>query len=80
MVRGRVPGLVEPNEKEEGGGEDSKKTRLFHDDTLKTFYRRLTFSPDGQLLIAPSGVIQPPDPQDKLTNVTWLFPKGNFSL
>ena len=35
-------------------------TRIFHDDTLKTYFRRLCFSPDGLLLITPSGVIEPP--------------------
>ncbi|XP_031617836.1 chromatin assembly factor 1 subunit B [Contarinia nasturtii] len=33
----------------------NKKIRLFHDDTLATFYRRLCYSPDGNLLIVPSG-------------------------
>lgn len=28
----------------------NKKIRLFHDDTLPTFYRRLTYTPDGNLL------------------------------
>lgn len=27
-----------------------KKIRLFHDDTLQTFFRRLTYTPDGNLL------------------------------
>lgn len=35
-------------------GDDSplhnKTIRLFHDDTLQTFYRRFCFSPDGQLM------------------------------
>lgn len=28
----------------------NKPIRLFHDDTLLTFFRRLTFSPDGELM------------------------------
>lgn len=28
----------------------NKTIRLFHDDTLQTFFRRLTFSPDGELM------------------------------
>lgn len=28
----------------------NKQVRLFHDDTLQTFYRRLTFTPDGELM------------------------------
>lgn len=30
--------------------------RLFHDDTLQTFFRRLSFSPEGSLIVVPSGV------------------------
>ncbi|XP_055322411.1 chromatin assembly factor 1 subunit B [Sitodiplosis mosellana] len=33
----------------------NKNIRLFHDDTLPTFYRRLCYSPDGNLLVVPSG-------------------------
>lgn len=28
----------------------NKQVRLFHDDTLQTFYRRLTFTPDGEMM------------------------------
>ncbi|KAJ4441676.1 hypothetical protein ANN_11534 [Periplaneta americana] len=49
-----------------------KVVRLFHDDTLKSFFRRLCFSPDGQLLIVPSGIIENPD-SDKHTNATFIF-------
>lgn len=31
--------------------------RLYHDDTLQTFFRRCSFSPDGALVVAPSGVL-----------------------
>lgn len=33
-----------------------KITRLYHDDTLQTFFRRLSFSPDGELIVTPSGI------------------------
>ncbi|XP_061704072.1 chromatin assembly factor 1 subunit B [Cydia pomonella] len=32
--------------------------RLFHDDTLQTYYRRLQFSPDGMLIAVPAGRIE----------------------
>ncbi|XP_055624855.1 chromatin assembly factor 1 subunit B [Toxorhynchites rutilus septentrionalis] len=35
-----------------------KTVRLFHDDTLQTFFRRLSFSPDGNLIVTPSGVAE----------------------
>ncbi|XP_061383079.1 chromatin assembly factor 1 subunit B-like [Danaus plexippus] len=35
------------------------KVRLYHDDTLQTYYRRLHFSPDGMFIAAPAGRIEP---------------------
>ncbi|XP_063536260.1 chromatin assembly factor 1 subunit B [Cydia strobilella] len=32
--------------------------RLYHDDTLQTYYRRLQFSPDGMLIAVPAGRIE----------------------
>lgn len=34
----------------------NKSVRLFHDDTLQTFFRRLSFSPEGTLIVVPSGI------------------------
>ncbi|XP_072965273.1 chromatin assembly factor 1 subunit FAS2 homolog isoform X2 [Typha angustifolia] len=40
--------------------DDSKptppKTHLFHDETLPSFFRRLSWSPDGSFLLVPSGI------------------------
>lgn len=33
--------------------------RLFHDDSLKTFCRRLCYSPRGELLVVPGGLLPP---------------------
>ena len=41
-----VPGIA---------GEKPKSVRIFHDDTMKSFFRRLAFSPDGQILVVPAG-------------------------
>lgn len=38
--------------------------RIFHDDSLKTFCRRLSCSPRGELMIVPGGLL-PPVPIDK---------------
>lgn len=51
-------------------------TRLFYDDTLKSFCRRPDFSPDGEFLIAPSGVIEK---DGKLTNCVHIFHRSDFS-
>ena len=32
---------------------DFKSTKMFHDDTMKSFFRRMTYSPDGLLMFAP---------------------------
>ncbi|KAK3917922.1 Chromatin assembly factor 1 subunit B [Frankliniella fusca] len=50
-----------------------KKINLFHDDTIQTFFRRLTFSPDGELLIVPSGVIEPQEAGKKPASTTLVF-------
>lgn len=54
-----------------------KTVRLFHDDTLQTFFRRLAFSPDGQLIITPSGVAEI-EGAPKPLNTTYIY--SRFSL
>jgi len=70
-----------------GDGEE-KPYKLFHDDTLKTFCRRLNFSPDGLILFAPCGllelneVVTTPDEsesakKEKKINATYAFIRDN---
>nr|XP_045607869.1 chromatin assembly factor 1 subunit B-like [Procambarus clarkii]XP_045607870.1 chromatin assembly factor 1 subunit B-like [Procambarus clarkii] len=54
-----------------------KPTRLFYDDTLKSFCRRLSFSPDGELLLTPCGIVE--DDNGKITNVTYVFSRHSLS-
>uniref|UniRef100_A0A224XQF3 Putative chromatin assembly complex 1 subunit b/cac2 n=1 Tax=Panstrongylus lignarius TaxID=156445 RepID=A0A224XQF3_9HEMI len=56
-----------------GNTEGDKPTRLFHDDTLKSFFRRLAFSPDGSLLAAPSGCLPESPDVGATKNATWIF-------
>ena len=56
-------------------GSKPKAIRMFHDDTLRSFFRRLAFSPDGQLLIAPAGLMETGERQ---TNATFVFVRGSF--
>lgn len=56
-----------------------KKINLFHDDTIQTFFRRLTFTPDGELLIAPAGVIEPQEPGKKPSSTTLVFSRRLLS-
>jgi chromatin assembly factor 1 subunit B len=55
-----------------------KSVRLFHDDTLQTFFRRLTFSPDGSVIVVPSGVAEVEGASGKPVNTTYVFTR--FSL
>ncbi|KAK3861851.1 hypothetical protein Pcinc_032227 [Petrolisthes cinctipes] len=59
-------------------GEDGvteKSTRLFYDDTLKSFCRRLCFSPDGELLLTPTGIME--SDTASTTNGTYVFARSN---
>lgn len=46
------------------------RARLFYDDTLQSFFRRLTFTPDGELLIVPSGI---KEVGGKINNTCYVF-------
>jgi hypothetical protein len=52
-----------------------KKAALFCDETVPTFFRRLSWTPDGAFLIAPTGMHTPADaePGSKPGFATWLF-------
>lgn len=54
----------------------TKQYRMFHDDTMKSFFRRLTFSPDGELLIVPAGILEM---GDSALNTTYVFSSASFS-
>ncbi|XP_074642956.1 chromatin assembly factor 1 subunit B-like [Tubulanus polymorphus] len=54
----------------------SKLSRMFHDDSMKSFFRRLCFSPDGELLITPAGCIES---GDSVLNTSYIFTRGSFS-
>ncbi|KAK4881254.1 hypothetical protein RN001_004573 [Aquatica leii] len=49
-----------------------KEIKYFHDDTFKSYFRRLAFSPDGNLLIVPSGSIDVEN-DDGIRNATYIF-------
>ncbi|XP_023329591.1 chromatin assembly factor 1 subunit B [Eurytemora carolleeae] len=59
-------------EKEEKIENTEKNVRLFHDDTFKGFFRRLSWSNDGELLVVPSGVMET-DTEAKITHCTYVF-------
>lgn len=49
-----------------------KEVKYFYDDTFKSFYRRLQFTPDGSVLIVPSGHLEVDDCK-KSMNCTMVF-------
>ncbi|KAJ3294286.1 hypothetical protein HDU79_011248 [Rhizoclosmatium sp. JEL0117] len=51
--------------------------KLFHDDTLSSFFRRLSFSPDGSLLIAPAGIHRA-SPKENTKHVVYVFTRENL--
>jgi chromatin assembly factor 1 subunit B len=56
----------------------SKQVRLFHDDTLQTFFRRLSFSPEGSLIVVPSGCAQLEGSDEKTLNTTYIYTRYNL--
>lgn len=54
-----------------------KTVRLYHDDTLQTFFRRLSFSPDGNLIVTPSGVAEI-EGIPKPLNTTYIYTRNSL--
>uniref|UniRef100_A0A8C6TWV6 Chromatin assembly factor 1, subunit B n=1 Tax=Neogobius melanostomus TaxID=47308 RepID=A0A8C6TWV6_9GOBI len=49
---------------------EAKPFRMFHDDSMRSFFRRLSFSPDGSFLLAPAGCIES---GENIINTTYIF-------
>ncbi|XP_059822210.1 chromatin assembly factor 1 subunit B [Hypanus sabinus] len=54
---------------------ETKSYRIFHDDGMKSFFRRLTFTPDGSLLLTPAGCVEA---GENVTNTTYVFSRKNL--
>lgn len=54
-----------------------KLRKMFYDDTMKSFFRRLSFSPDGSLLIVPSGFIE--CDENEVVNTTFVFARSSLT-
>ncbi|MBN3300919.1 CAF1B factor, partial [Amia calva] len=59
----------------EGEASSVKNYRMFHDDSMRSFFRRLTFTPDGSLLLAPAGCVEA---GENVTNTTYVFSRKNL--
>ncbi|XP_051870140.1 chromatin assembly factor 1 subunit B isoform X2 [Pristis pectinata] len=58
-----------------GSDGETKSYRMFHDDGMKSFFRRLTFTPDGSLLLTPAGCVEA---GENVTNTTYVFSRKNL--
>lgn len=64
----------------EGNAFYKKQIRLFHDDTLQTFFRRLSFSPDGSLIVVPSGIAEIEGCSNiKPVNTTYIYTRYSLN-
>ncbi|KAI4896957.1 hypothetical protein NFI96_017924 [Prochilodus magdalenae] len=52
-----------------------KNYRMFHDDSMRSFFRRLTFTPDGSFLLVPAGCVEA---GENVTNTTYVFSRKSF--
>lgn len=60
-----------------------KSSYLYHNETFTSFFRRLTFSPDGSLLLTPSGVFKynqvGDDKNDETTNTVYIYTRAGLN-
>lgn len=52
-----------------------KQYRMFHDDNMRSFFRRLSFTPDGSFLLAPAGCVEI---GENVMNTTYIFSRKNI--
>lgn len=64
----------------------TKNTSLYASETLTSFFRRLTFTPDGSLLLTPSGQYQTQHQADKdakptyeVINTVYIYTRGGIN-
>ncbi|XP_061647879.1 chromatin assembly factor 1 subunit B [Phyllopteryx taeniolatus] len=52
-----------------------KQHRIFHDDSMRSFFRRLSFTADGSFLLAPAGCVEV---GETVTNTTYIFSRKSL--
>lgn len=70
-----------------GSGLGVKNTNIYANDTLTSFFRRLTFAPDGSLLFTPAGqykTIKPPSndsskASEEIINTVYIYSRGGLN-
>ncbi|KFV90649.1 Chromatin assembly factor 1 subunit B, partial [Fulmarus glacialis] len=58
-----------------GAEGEARSYRMFHDDSMKSFFRRLSFTPDGSYLLTPAGCVES---GENVTNTTYIFSRNNL--
>lgn len=56
----------------------TKRVYLFHDETLPSFFRRLSWSPDGSFAVIPSGVYKE-DADSQELHTAYLYARGKWT-
>lgn len=64
-----------------------RNTNLYHNETLTSFFRRLTFAPDGSLLFTPSGQYKSMHalagdhmrPSEEVSNTVYIYTRAGFN-
>lgn len=78
---------VEPPSPSILAGLSVKNSNIYSNETLTSFFRRLTFAPDGSLLFTPAGQykssrVSPTDPTkttDEITNTVYVYTRAGFN-
>ena len=64
-----------------------RNTTIYHNETMTSFFRRLTFAPDGSLLFTPAGhyktahplASDPSKTVDDITNTVYIYTRAGFN-
>lgn len=64
-----------------------RNTNIYHNETLPSFFRRLTFAPDGSLLFTPSGQYKsihmmtgdPVKTNEDISNTVYIYTRAGFN-
>lgn len=61
-----------------GDASGTKRVHLFHDETLPSFFRRLSWSPDGSFAVIPTGVYKE-DAESPELHTAYLYARGKWT-
>ncbi|ODQ48895.1 hypothetical protein PICMEDRAFT_38842, partial [Pichia membranifaciens NRRL Y-2026] len=58
-----------------------KQHYLYHNETLQSFFRRLTFSPDGSILVTTCGIYKPnaENGKDEIQNTVYVYTRAGLN-